>query len=336
MTMAAKASLAALAAAGQTPAGETANPFAALGALTADGSATVDRVEYTTNDTPVVLSDLRLQPIKLAEGILTATGQFAANGGPGTLQAHIDFNDPEPTFDTTVQAQDVALNQPVSVLGYIIPLLILPKDGTLQSSASFTATAQGQGLAWETLREKLKASGKLELGQGTVSGGEILGAILKLAGQRDQFQFNGMSTQFGLADGKITSDAIQVNSTALSFALQGWTSIVPDPQTGGYTMEYKPGPEILKKYAGKDYERIAALLGKQDGAYSPLIIGGLVQKPTVKLSLPGLGDAAKGLLGDAVGNLLGGKGDKTEGTDNGEAKKDATGAAGNLLKGFLK
>lgn len=336
MTMAAKTSLTALAAAGQTPAGETANPFAALGAVTADGKVEVDHVEYTANDTPVVLSDLRLQPIRLASSVLEANGQFVANGGPGTLRAHIDFTDPEPAFDTTIEAKDIALSQPVSVLGYVIPLLILPKDGQLQSSASFTATAQGQGLAWETLREKLKASGKLELGQGTISGGEILGAILKLAGQRDQFQFNGMSTQFGLADGRITSDAVQVNSTALSFVLQGWTSIIPDPQTGGYAMEYKPGPEILKKYAGKEYERIASLLGKQGEAFSPLVIGGLVQKPTVKLSLPGLGDAAKGLLGDAVGNLLGGKGDKAEGTGNGDAKKDAIEGAAGLLKGFLK
>jgi len=338
LTMAGTTSLTALAAAGKAPAPgtATANPFAILGAVAADGSMAVDRVEYTSEDGPFVLSDMRLQPIKLAGGILTATGQFTANDGPGTLQANIDLNDAEPTFDIAIQAKDVALTQRVSLLGYIIPLLILPADGQLQSSASFTATAQGKGLAWETLREKLKASGKLELGQGTISGGEILGAILKLAGQRDQFQFSGMSTQFGLADGKITSDDIQVNSAALSFALQGWTSIIPDPKTGGYAMEYKPGPEILKRYAGSQYERITALLGKQGEGYSPLVIGGLVQSPKVKLSLPGLGDAAKGLIGEAIGNALGGKQDATEGKAGAADQKDKVEGAVDLLKGFLK
>ena len=186
------------------------------------------------------------------------------------------------------------------------------------------------------MREKLKASGNLELGQGTISGGEILGAILKLAGQRDQFQFSGMSTRFGLADGKITSDAIQVNSTALSFALQGWTSIIPDPATGGYAMEYKPGPEILKRYAGSQYERVTALLGKQGEGYSPLVIGGVVQSPKVKLSLPGLGDAAKGLIGGALQDALGGKPAAEEGKDGGANQKDQVKGAADLLKGLLK
>jgi len=339
LTMAASTSLRALSAAAKSAPAEgtaTANPFAALGAITADGSIEVDQVDYISKDTQFVLSDMRLQPIKLAGGILVANGQFKANNGPGTLQARIDFSDPEPAFETTIEAKDVALAQRVSLLGYIIPLLILPADGQIQSSASFKATAQGKGLAWETLRQKLKASGNLELGNGTISGGEILGAILKLTGQRDQFQFSGMSTQFGLADGKITSDAIQVNSRALSFALQGWTSIIPDPVTGGYAMEYKPGPEILKKYAGSEYERITALLGKQGEGYSPLVIGGLVQKPKVQLKLPGLGDAAKGLIGAALGDILGGKKDKEEGKDDGAKKKDIKEGAAGLLKGLLK
>ena len=323
MTMTASTSLDALANA-------TGGPFASLGAVAAEGSAEVDRVEYASADTQLTLADLRLQPIKLAGSVLTAAGQFKANDGPGTLQTSIDFTGSEPAFNTTIEARNIALTQRVSLLGYVIPLLILPADGKIQSSASFTATAQGTGLAWETLREKLKASGSLELGDGTISGGEILGAILKLTGQRDQFQFDGMSTTFGLADGKITSDAIQVNSRALSFALQGWTSIIPDPETGGYAMEYRPGAEILRKYAGKDYERIMALLGKQGEGYSPLVIGGLVQKPRVKLELPGLGDAAKGLLGGALGDVLGGKGDKKSG---GDAKKEG---AADLLRGLLK
>jgi uncharacterized protein involved in outer membrane biogenesis len=339
MTMAATTSLKALSDAGASAPAEgaaTPNPFASLGAVAADGSIEVDHVEYTSKDTQLVLSDMRLQPIKLADGVLTANGRFTANDGPGTLEARIDLNDPEPTFDTTIKAKDIALSQRVSLLGYIIPLLILPADGQIQSSASFTATAHGKGLAWETLREKLKASGSLELGKGTISGGEILGAILKLTGQRDQFQFNGMSTKFGLADGKITSDAIQVNSAALSFALQGWTSIVPDPETGGYAMEYRPGPEILKRYAGSEYERIAALLGKQGEGYSPLVIAGLVQKPKVKLNLPGIGDAAKGLIGGALGDVLGGKKGKGEGEDEGGKKKDVAEGAAGLLKGLLK
>jgi len=338
LTMAATTSLKALSDAGSAPAQGTApaNPFAALSALEADGNIEVDQVEYTSKDSQFVLSDMRLQPIKLAGGVLVANGQFKANSGPGTLQARIDFNDPEPAFETTIEAKDVALAQRVSLLGYVIPLLILPPDGQLQSSASFKATAQGKGLAWETVREKLKASGNLELGDGTISGGEILGAILKLTGQRDQFQFSGMSTQFGLADGKITSDAIQVNSRSLSFALQGWTSIIPDPETGGYAMEYKPGPEILKKYAGKEYERITSLLGKQGEGYSPLVIGGLVQKPKVQLKLPSLGDAAAGLIGGALGDILGGRKDKDGGKDDGAKKKDVKEGAAGLLKGLLK
>lgn len=334
MTMAASTSLEALSSIDKAAA--AANPFAYLGVVALDGSIAVDRAEYSSADTQLVFSDMRLQPITLSNSILAVEGQFKANDGPGTLRARIDFTDPEPSFDTTIGAQDVVLTQRVSLLGYVIPLLILPVDGKIQSSASFQADLKGEGFAWETLREKLEASGKLELGDGTISGGEILGAVLKLTGQREQFEFNGMSTQFGLSEGKITSDAIQVNSRALSFALQGWTSIVPDPETGGFAMEYKPGKEILRKYAGKEYERIMALLGTQGEDYSPLVIGGLVQKPRVELKLPGLGSAAQGLIGGALDDALGGKLGKGTNTGDGDAKKEAVKGAAGLLKGLLR
>ena len=174
----------------------------------------------------------------------------------------------------------------------------------------------------------------MALNEGSVSGGEIVTKIMKLAGEGDTLKFKGMNSAFQLAKGKVSTDGIQVNGHGLDFVLTGWTSIIPDEKTGGFPMEYKAGSELLKKYAGKDYQQYASFLGEQGESYSPLLIAGTVQKPTARLNLPSIKDAAKTAIKSALREALGGKksGDGKAGSVGDQLKK---GAGRDLLKGLF-
>ncbi|MCK5804239.1 MAG: hypothetical protein KAI66_15485, partial [Lentisphaeria bacterium] len=268
-------------------------------------------------------------------GRLDFPATLVVNGGPTETRLKVDFTDSTPTFETTVKATNITIDQDVELLGYFIPLMILPKDGTVKTTLGLDLAAEGTDFDWPTLRKNLAVTGTLKLNQGSVSGGEVVSGVLRLLGESDTFKFDGMTSAFALSEGRIKSESIEINSQSLDFALSGWTSIIPDPETGGYAMHYEAGNELLKKYAGKELAQYSALLGTELDSFSPLLITGTIQKPKVKLNLPTITRAAKGILGNALqegllDKLLDGKGkDKID-------TKGLEDAGRNLLKGLLK
>lgn len=311
-----------------------ANPFAMLGQIAVQAQARVDHVKYDTAGTHVTISNLSVDELTLKDGLLKLSTLLKINDGPTNVKANVSFQQAEPTFDAAVDARNVGIDQQVALLKYIIPILILPEDGKIHTSANLNVTAKGESFAWEKLREQLIAKGQLKLNEGAVSGGEIVTKIMKFAGEGDTLKFKGMNSAFQLAKGKVTTDGIQVNGQGLDFVLTGWTSIIPDAKTGGFPMEYKAGSELLKKYAGKDYQKYASLLSKPGESYSPLLIAGTVQEPKVRLNLPSIKDAAKTAITGALGEALGGKksGDGKAGSLGDQLKKKA---GKDLLKGLL-
>ena len=288
------------------------NPYEMLTGITAEGKANFANVRYASMGSEATLSEINAKQIELKDGAFNMKADLKINEGPSVATSTVDFNDPDTAYQFSAEGSKVNIDSKVRLIGWIIPLAIVPDDGKINTKADFKMAGQGKGLEWDVMSRNLNVDGQLTLGEGSVEGGEIIGGLLQLAKQKDRFEFDNIATAFGIKDGKINNDEIKVQGKALSFVLSGWTSLTPEQETGGYPMEYTVGKELLQYYLSEELAQYGNLLGGLGTEYSPLLIAGTVQKPKVSLNLPDLQDTAKDLLGGALNNLFKKKIDKIQ------------------------
>ena len=90
-------------------------------------------------------------------------------------------------------------------------------------------------------------------------------------GKSETIQFDQILSPFRLGEGKIYDNTIQVTGPDIELALQGWTSLIYDPEKKGNPIKYKVTGASLKQSLGKDAQKILPFLGNND-ATIPIVI----------------------------------------------------------------
>lgn len=259
-----------------------------------NGSLSVDSIDYQTIGS---IKNLHTKNLSLKNGLLDVTLKCQLNDGATQIEGQFDFGKKMPTMQVNLETKDVQLSQDVAILGYIIPILIIPPSGQLSGKANLSAQAFWQGMSWNSeIAKTINGTGKLILNDGTIRSQNVLSQILKSFGKSETLQFKEILTAFRLKDEKIYNDNIQVNGDDLNFQIKGWTSLTTIASQNGNPMEYSVTGDFLDESLGRDAKKVLSILGGGEPVI-PVVIAGTVQNPKIAIKMPKAGDLLQGIFG---------------------------------------
>lgn len=259
-----------------------------------NGSFSVDSIDYQTIGS---INDLQTKNLSLKKGVLNSTLICQLNNGPTQAECQFDFSKKTPAMQINLETKDVQLSQDVAILGYIIPILIIPPSGQLSGKANLSAQASWEGTSWNSeIAKTINGKGELILNDGTIRSQSVLSQLLKSFGKPETLQFKEISTAFRLKDEKIYNDNIRVNGDDLNFQIKGWTSLTTIASQNGNPMEYSVTGDFLDESLGRDAKKVLSIIGGGEPVI-PVVIAGTVQKPTIAIKMPKAGDLIQGIFG---------------------------------------
>jgi hypothetical protein len=247
------------------------------------GSGTVflDAMSYQGLGT---IQNLKSTGCTLNKGVLTLALEGLLNNGSSTVQGAIDFNRKRPVMNLKGQGKDSDLAPDQTLLGYVIP--ISSHSTELTGKGSFFLQASWQGTDWEQeISKSVVGEGKITLHDGTIRSKGAMSEILRFFGKSETIQFDQILCPFRIGEEKIYDNTIRVTGPDIELAVQGWTSLIYDPEKKGNPIKYTVTGASLKQSLGKDAQKILPFLGGEN-ATIPIYIKGTVQKPKVSVKFP--------------------------------------------------
>jgi AsmA protein len=202
-------------------------------AATDHDSCPLSRLNLQIRDAQVTVLDVptgtRLEFRDVA-GRATSEGKHATihelrgtlNGGPFEVVAQLDRSTPAPSFEGQIRAQSIALNQGMSILGYLVPVLSgdpASLDGTLEIDLYL----RGQGTSRGELRSTLVGHGSVQLDSIELDGSPLLSELSSILELPEQARIGSISSDFAINRGRISSDNLTVDLVKLPIVLSGWT-----------------------------------------------------------------------------------------------------------------
>jgi len=259
-----------------------------------NGSLSVDSIDYQTIGS---IKNLHTKNLSLKKGVLDTRLMCQLNNGPTQAEGEFDFGKKPQTMKVNLEAKDIQLSQDLKILGYIIPILIIPPSGQLSGKANLSAQASWQGTSWNSeIAKTINGEGELILNDGAIRSQNVLSQVLKSFGKPETLKFKQILTVFRLKDEKIYNDNVQVNSEDLNFQIKGWTSLTYIASQNGNPMEYSVTGDFLSESLGRDAEKVLSIIGGGKPVI-PVVIAGTVQKPKIAIKMPKAGDLIHGIFG---------------------------------------
>ncbi|HHT9144669.1 MAG: AsmA-like C-terminal region-containing protein [Candidatus Brocadiaceae bacterium] len=226
-------------------------------------------------------------------GVVSARARLSVNEGPTAIKGVIDLRQKKPAFDLSIEAKDIHITQDIPFLS-ILPIFAT-KDGEVGGILSLKGYLRGKGLGKEILNKKLVADMKLEVRNGYIRGNKLLSSILGIIGVKGAYSFDSMEAVIQIKDGSISTPKMDIQSPLLSLNASGVTKF-------DGSISYDATVRFSKEHMGKDMEKIAGLLLKENAL--PVEIRGTTKDPKVSVKLPkeNLENIVKGLVSDFLSN----------------------------------
>ncbi len=249
------------------------------------------------------VSDLVVKgDMKEGRGKITQ-GSGKLNEGTVKLTGEIDLTGDETTFKTAAEMKRVKLvKEWQPAIARVIPLFA-GIGVTAEGFVDLDLTADGEGNNWDAIKPRLNGIGSLGLAEGRIAGSPILDTLGLALGFNPNMSIKDINTGFQVKDGGIHQNGLVADLGTLKIRMGGTTYL-------DGRLDYDIGLKPVSQNP-TNWQRYVALLSN-DG-YLPLKLRGSVDSPE-----PGLPDpaklieaGAKKLLGDGLGNLLGGNKDKS-------------------------
>ncbi len=241
----------------------------------------------------LLIKDLVTDKFSFKNGVVSSRVRLSVNEGPAAVKGVIDFRQKKPTFDLSIEAKDIHITQDIPFLS-ILPIFAT-RDGEVGGILSLKGYLRGNGLGREILNKKLAADMKLEVKNGYIKGNKLLSSILEIIGVKDAYSFDLMEAVIQIKDGKISTPKMDIQSPLLSLNASGVTKL-------DGSISYDAAVKFNKEHLGKDVEKIAGLLLKEDAL--PIEIRGTTKDPKVSVKIPkdSLEHLVKGLVNDFLSN----------------------------------
>jgi AsmA-like C-terminal region len=145
------------------------------------------------------------------------------NGGPCQFVGELDRTGSEPRFEGRIQAQDVVLDDGMSVLRYAVPVLA-GASLNLKGHLNTDVYLQGRGATGDTLSQSLTGHGMIAINPIDLDGAPLIAELSKIAELRRQGRVASIRSDFVIEDRRITTDHFTLNVGRVPMTLAGWTS----------------------------------------------------------------------------------------------------------------
>jgi len=241
----------------------------------------------------LLVKNLVTDKFSFNNGVVSTRARLSVNEGPAAIKGMIDLRQKKPAFDLSIEAKDIHITQDIPFLS-ILPIFAT-KDGEVGGLLSLKGYLRGKGLGKEILNKKLVADMKLEVRNGYIRGNKLLSSILEIIGVKGAYSFDLMEAVIQIKDGRISTPKMDIQSQLLSLNASGVTML-------DGSISYDAAVRFSKEHMGKDMEKIAGLLLKENAL--PVEIRGTTRDPkvSVKLSKDNLEHIVKGLVDDFLSN----------------------------------
>ena len=144
------------------------------------------------------------------------------NGGPFHFVGQLDRTGDAPRFEGRFRAEDVVLDDGMSVLRYAVPVLAgapLNLKGRLDSDLYL----QGEGSTWEAVRRSLAGHGVIALNPVDLAGAPLVSELSKIAELTRQGRVASIRSDFVVQDQRIATDHFTLDIGRVPMTLSGWT-----------------------------------------------------------------------------------------------------------------
>jgi len=183
------------------------------GTLTLIDESSKTRLHFQNVDGEVVREGHRVI-IHQMRGIL--------NGGPFHLVGQLDRTGDAPRFEGRFRADDVVLDDGMSVLRYAVPVLAgasLNLKGRLNSDLYL----EGEGSSWPALRPTLAGHGVIAINPIDLDGAPVISELSKIAKLSRQGRVASIHSEFVVQEERIATDHFTLDVGRVPITLSGWT-----------------------------------------------------------------------------------------------------------------
>jgi hypothetical protein len=200
--------------------GRTRGPSAAVPFRLHGGSVTViDEPSHTRLHMENVEGEGIREDRKLVINSLTGT----LNGGPFQFVGELDRTGVAPSFEARFRADDVVLDDGMTVLRYAVPVLAgapLNLKGHLDCDIS----AHGQGATWADVSKSLIGHGVIGINPVELDGAPLIAELSRIADLSRQGRVASIRSDFAIKDQRVSTDHFTLNIGRVPMTLSGWTS----------------------------------------------------------------------------------------------------------------
>jgi hypothetical protein len=198
------------------------------------------------------------------------------NGGPCQLVGELDRTGDQPRFEGRIQAQDVVLDDGMSVLRYAVPVLA----GTslnLKGHLNTDVYLQGRGATSAAMSQSLAGHGMIAINPIDLDGAPLIAELSKIAELRRQGRIASIRSDFVIQDQRITTDHFTLNVGRVPMTLAGWTSF------DGH-LDYRINLKGLTDRLPDKARRLLGDLNVELGSLTTLTLRGTVNQMVVQVN----------------------------------------------------
>jgi AsmA protein len=153
---------------------------------------------------------------------VTLAGQM--NQGPFQFTVHLDRSSGQPEFEGEFRSSDVVLDQGMSLLRYVVPVLAGARR-QLRGRMDLDVYLRGRGSNVEQLRKSLIGHGNLALDQAELDKTPLLDALRRVMELPESDRSSSIHSDFVVQDGRIRTDHLTLSSGRSELLLSGWTAL---------------------------------------------------------------------------------------------------------------
>jgi hypothetical protein len=188
----------------------------------------VRRASVTVIDEPT-RSRIRLQDVEgegYAEGRVAAVEQLRGsfNGGEFRFAARMDRTASALATEAQLRADDVALDDGMRALRYIVPVLA-GASSVVKGRLDADLYIHGQGPTWPALCGGLTGHGVVALRRVALDGTPLIADISRFAELAGTRRLGSIRTDFVYKDRRITTDHLTVNIGRVPISMSGWSDL---------------------------------------------------------------------------------------------------------------
>jgi hypothetical protein len=145
------------------------------------------------------------------------------NGGPFQFAGVLDRSGEIPSFETKFHADDVVLDDGMSMLRYAVPVLA-GASLNLKGHLDTEFYVHGKGKTWDAVRESLAGQGVIGINPVDLDGAPLIAELSKIAELSRQGRVASVRTDFVIKDQRVLTDHFTLNVGRVPMTLAGWTS----------------------------------------------------------------------------------------------------------------